>query len=724
MFRLLAAASALALTLPVAATANEGEIAKPHAPSMTYPETRREDLVETIFGQDVADPYRWLEQDVRNSEEVAEWVERQSTFTANYLEQLPERDWFAAELARLLNYERVGTPEKAGDYLLYSYNPGLADQNVLMIKPADSAALDAKGKVLIDPSIWSDDGTVALAGWDASPGGRTLAYRMQEGGSDWNTLKFLDIESGVELADELNWLKVSGAVWIDDESFLYARFPAPEAGEDFQVRAENSMIYQHVMGQPQSADRLIYATPDNSDMEHSPWVSDDGRWAVIMSTDSTAFGNQLRVISLTDPEREPIVVSSTMEAQWVPVMVSGDKLLLKTDLDAPRYRIVSFDLSDPDAPVQDVIPQGEDNIVAVMAMGERLAVHTLQDVKSRLALYDLDGTLAADVQLPGIGSVDAMSGDEGQSEAWISFSSFNRPSEVLRLDLATGETSPASERALNFDPDAFVVEQVFYPSKDGTKIPMFIVKREDIVGPAPTLLYAYGGFNVSLTPGYSSTRMAWLQAGGVYALANIRGGGEYGSAWHEAATGPRRVNAFNDFIAAGEWLKANGVTGEKQLAIQGGSNGGLLMGVVTNMRPDLFDAVNAQVGVMDMLRFTRWGYGQSWTVDFGDPAVEDEFQVLRGYSPYHNIPETGVFPPILVTTADTDDRVIPGHSFKYAAALQHADLGDAPHLIRIETKAGHGAGKPISKIIEENADIEAFLAHWTRLVPGDNTAQD
>jgi prolyl oligopeptidase len=354
---------------------------------------------------------------------------------------------------------------------------------------------------------------------------------------------------------------------------------------------------------------------------------------------------------------------------------------------------------------------------AARVMGDRIVIDYLEDVKSRLRLFTLDGKPAGEVGLPGIGSVAGLSGEPGESEAWFGFSSFNRPPEVYRLDLATGDSRSIVDRTLGFDPEQFVVEQVFYPSADGTRIPMFIVKRADVTGPAPTLLYAYGGFNVSLPPSFSSTRMAWLQAGGVFALANIRGGGEYGSAWHDAARGPKRENAFADFIAAGEWLKANGITGKNQLAIQGGSNGGLLMGVVTNRRPDLFDAVNADVGVMDMLRFDRWGYGRAWAADYGFPDVEEDFHVLRSYSPYHNVPASGDYPAILVTTADTDDRVIPGHSFKYAAALQAADLGDAPHLIRIETRAGHGAGMPVSKIIEKNADVLGFLAHWTGLQP-------
>lgn len=719
---LLASAASIATTAHAQTasnqTATEGQMNEDSA-LPPYPETRREDIVDTIFGVDVADPYRWLETDVRNDKEVADWVDRQSSYTNAYLETLPERAWFSSKLGEVLDYERIGVPEKKGKLLFYSYNPGLADQDVLMMKAASGAVLDAKGKVLLDPNRWSEDGTVALAGWDASPGAKVLSYQVQEAGSDWNTIEFVDLATGEKLEDRIEWVKTGGARWIDDTSFVYSRFPEPATGEDFQVTNRDQQIWLHVLGSPQSADRMIYATPDRPAMLHGASISHDGRWMFISSSDGSTPGNELRILPVSDLSGEPIVVADTMDDEWSVVEAVGESIILRTDNDAPLYRLMKLDVSGSAPVLQELVAESGNNMNAARVMGDRIVIDYLEDVKSRLRLFTLDGAPAGEVDLPGIGSVAGLSGEPGEAEAWFGFSSFNRPGDVFSLDLENGESQSVIDRDLDFDPDAFTVEQVFYPSAGGVKIPMFIVKRADLQGPAPTLLYAYGGFNVSLTPGYSSTRMAWLQAGGVYAVANIRGGGEYGSAWHDAARGPKRENAFADFIAAGEWLKANGVTGEGQLAIQGGSNGGLLMGVVTNRRPDLFDAVNPAVGVMDMLRFDRWGYGRAWAADYGFPEVEADFHVLRSYSPYHNVPQSGDYPPILVTTADTDDRVIPGHSFKYAAALQAADLGDAPHLIRIETRAGHGSGKPISKVIDENADILGFFAHWTGLKPAE-----
>ena len=710
-------ATALSTTKPVQAQEPVPITNAKEASLPSYPETRRDDVVETIFGTNVADPYRWLEADVRNSADVADWVARQSPFTDAYLAKLNEREWFAAKLGEMLDYERFGIPEKKGGLLFYTYNPGLADQDVLLMKPLSGDVLDGNGQVLLDPNEWSDDGTVALAGWNPSAQAKILSYQVQEAGSDWNTIEFLDLATGQKLADRIEWVKTGGAQWIDDRRFVYSRFPEPAEGDDFQVANRNQQIWMHVLGQPQSADRLIYATPDRPAMLHGASVSADGRWLFIYSQDGSVPGNELRILPVEDLAAEPIVVADTMDHQWEVVEAVGDTVILRTDKDAPLYRLMSIDLSAGQPQVEELIAQGQHNMDAARVMGDRIVIDYLEDVKSRLRLFTLDGKPVGEVGLPGIGSVAGLSGEPGESEAWFGFSSFNRPPEVYRLDLATGDSRSIVDRTLGFDPEQFVVEQVFYPSADGTRIPMFIVKRADVTGPAPTLLYAYGGFNVSLPPSFSSTRMAWLQAGGVFALANIRGGGEYGSAWHDAARGPKRENAFADFIAAGEWLKANGVTGGNQLAIQGGSNGGLLMGVVTNRRPELFDVVNADVGVMDMLRFDRWGYGRAWAADYGFPDVEEDFHVLRSYSPYHNVPALGDYPALLVTTADTDDRVIPGHSFKYAAALQHAELGDSPHLIRIETRAGHGAGMPVSKIIGKNADVLGFLAHWTDLQP-------
>lgn len=680
-----------------------------------YPETRRDNLVESIYGVDVADPYRWLEEDVRNSSDVADWAKRQQAYTEHYLANLPERDAFANNLKHLLDYETFGSPDKRGDRLFYTYNPGLADQDVLMMQPASDVKLDGSGAVLLDPNKLSGDGTVALTAWEVSPSGRLLAFQTAQAGSDWTTLQVLDIDSGNLLPDRLVRLKGGAISWSDDSCFFYSRFPEPAKGEDFQVAARDMKIYRHCLGDPQSADAIFYETPDQPDLMHGATISVNGRWLIVSSSKAGALGNQLRAFDLANPSRDAITIAAGNKTIWHPVGTIGDRLYIKTDKDAPRYRLMAMDLGSDLPELGEVVAQAEGAIENVAIVDEHIAIDYLEDVKSRLQLYDAEGQATAEVSLPGIGAIGGLHVEPQGNRAWFSFSSFNRPSELFAFDVRTGESHSVIDRELMFDPAGVTTEQVFYPSADGTMVPMFIVRRADSTGPAPTLLYAYGGFNITLAPAYSSARMAWIQAGGTYALANIRGGGEYGSAWHRAAVGPKRENAFADFIAAGEWLKANGVAGKDQLAIQGGSNGGLLMGVVTNRRPDLFDAVNPQVGVMDMLRFDRWGYGKYWTSDYGDPANEEDFAVLMGYSPYHNVPAHGVYPPILVTTADTDDRVIPGHSFKYAAALQAADLGPAPRLIRIESKAGHGAGMPVSKLIANSADVLGFLARFTGL---------
>lgn len=704
----------LPLALIGAATVSTSAIAQ-DIPVPAYPETRTVDVVERLFGEQIADPYRWLEEDVRNSEEVADWVARQNAVTDAYLAQLPERGWFTDKLSRLLDYERFGTPYRKGNLVFYSYNPGLADQDVLMVKPAGGVVLDDEGKVLLDPNTWSEDGTIALGGWSPSKNAKVLAYAIQEAGSDWRRIEFLDLATGEKLDDTIVWTKNSSVSWVDDQSFFYVRYPEPAEGEDFQARAQNPMVYRHNLGEPQSADELVFATPDQPDLLHGIGTSKDGRLLFILSSDGSGTGNHLRIRSLADLTRDPVIVSDSMEHEWNVLGSHGDMVWLVTNHDAPLRRMVKLDMAT--AEMVTIVAEAEDNLEDVEILGDRIVANYLHDVKSQLKLFTLDGVPAGEVALPGIGSVGGMSGEIGEEDAWFTFSSFNRPADVFKLDLASGQTHSVVDRALGFDPESIKVEQVFYTSPDGTRVPMFIVRRADSTGPAPTLLYAYGGFGVTMNPAYSSTRMAWIQAGGTYALANIRGGNEYGTAWHDAARGPKRENAFADFIAAGEWLKANGITGPEQLAIMGGSNGGLLMGVVTNRRPDLFDAVVPQVGVMDMLRFDRWGYGRSWAVDYGYPDREEDFRVLRAYSPYHNIRDGVDYPAMLVTTADTDDRVIPGHSFKYISAVQAAELGDEPHLIRIETKAGHGAGTPISKTIEEYSDILGFIAHHTGLEP-------
>jgi prolyl oligopeptidase len=709
MSRIIALALAGAATIALATAPAAAQTA-----DIDYPETRATDTSEVLFGQTVADPYRWLENDVRTDPQVAEWVEAQNVVTDAYLETLPGTAWFKERLAELIDYERFGIPAKAGERYFYSYNSGLMNQSQYFVRDG----WDGEARLLLDPNQWSADNATALADTAPSKSGRYLAYAIQDGGSDWRNIKVLDVDTGEELADEIEWAKFTGISWIGDEGFFYSRFPESEEGQDFQSLNYNQKVYFHRLGTPQSADELVYETPEDREQGHGAGVSHDGRWAFISSSTGTDDRNELRVIDLTQRDSEgwtPRPLITGFDNSWSPIASTGDTVYFMTNKDAPRYRIVRADLAAETLEWEEVVAQSEEPIAGASIIGDRLVVEYMKDASSRAVYHDLDGKPTGTLDLPGIGSIGGLNGDPGDAETFYSFTSFNQPGAIYRLDVATGETSTFAEPEVAFQPDDYRVEQVFYDSKDGTRVPMFVVRHKDSTGPSPTLLYAYGGFNISLTPSFSPTRLAWLEAGGTFALANIRGGGEYGKEWHDGGRLNNKQNVFDDFIAAGEYLKANGYTTEDGLAIQGGSNGGLLVGAVVNQRPDLFDAGNAAVGVMDMLRFDRWTAGRYWVDDYGYPDREADFQVLRAYSPLHNIRSGVDYPALLVTTADTDDRVVPGHSFKYTAALQAADLGDQPQLIRIETRAGHGSGKPTDKVIDEYGDILAFLAQHTGL---------
>ncbi|OBX20527.1 prolyl endopeptidase [Erythrobacter sp. QSSC1-22B] len=709
MSRIIALALAGAATIALAATPGTAQTVTPD-----YPETRATDTSEVLFGQTVADPYRWLENDVRTDAQVAEWVEAQNVVTDAYLETLPGTAWFKERLAELIDYERYGIPSKAGERYFYSYNSGLMNQSQYFVRDG----WDGEARLLLDPNEWSADNATALADTAASKSGRYLAYAIQDGGSDWRTIKVLDADTGEEMADAIEWAKFTGISWIGDEGFFYSRFPATEEGQDFQSLNYNQTVYFHRLGTPQSADELVYETPDAREQGHGAGVSHDGRWAFVSSSTGTDDRNELRVIDLTSRASEgwtPRPLITGFDNSWSPIASTGDTVYFMTNKDAPRYRIVRADLTADTLEWEEVVAQSDEPIAGAAIIGDRLVVEYMKDASSRAVYHDLDGKPTGTLDLPGIGSIGGLNGDSGDAETFYSFTSFNQPGAIYRLDVATGERSTFAEPEVAFEPDDYRVEQVFYNSKDGTRVPMFVVRHKDSTGPSPTLLYAYGGFNISLTPSFSPTRLAWLEAGGTFALANIRGGGEYGKEWHDGGRLNNKQNVFDDFIAAGEFLKANGYTSEHGLAIQGGSNGGLLVGAVVNQRPDLFDAGNAAVGVMDMLRFDRWTAGRYWVDDYGYPDREADFAVLRSYSPLHNIQSGVDYPALLVTTADTDDRVVPGHSFKYTAALQAADLGDQPQLIRIETRAGHGSGKPTDKVIDEYGDILAFLAQHTGL---------
>jgi len=683
----------------------------------TYPETRRGDVVDMSFGEIIADPYRWLENDVRNDAEVADWVERQNAVTNAYLATLPARGWFRQRIAQLTDFERFSTPVKKGSRYFYTRNAGLQNQSPLYVRDG----LDGAPRVLIDPNAWAKDGATALSDWAPSPDGSKLLYSVQDGGSDWRILRVLDVATGKQIGEDISWAKFTSLAWVGEEGFLYSRFPKPEEGQDFQALNYNQAVWYHKLGTPQSADELFYATPEHKEYGHSAGVTSDGRWAIITSAIGTDAKYEVHVIDLAAKgERgwvaRPLVTG--FDHAWSVIDSVNGRIWVTTNKDAPRYRVLSANLDAPTIEWTEVVPEGEQPIDGASIIGDRLILSYLRDASSAARTFDLAGKEQAGIDLPGIGSVGYFSGQPGDAETFYSFSSFNRPATIYRLNVATGARSVFAEPKLAFDPAAFAVEQRFYASKDGTRVPMFIVRRADVAKsgkPVPTLLYGYGGFDVPITPGFSASKLAWVEAGGAYVVANIRGGSEYGKAWHDGGRLNNKQNVFDDFIAAGEFLKAQGIATANGLAVQGGSNGGLLVGAVVNQRPDLFAAGNPQVGVMDMLRFDRFTAGRYWVDDYGYPDKEADWRVLRAYSPYHNVRQGTPYPALLVTTADTDDRVVPGHSFKYTAMLQAANLGPKPQLIRIETRAGHGSGKPTDKAIEEAADVMAFLAQGTDL---------
>jgi prolyl oligopeptidase len=702
----LASTALVMLTLPAALQASGAAV--------SYPETERVGVVDPQFGVEVADPYRWLEDDVRVNPKVADWVSRQNAATDAYLAGLPARAAFAKRMTSLFDYERFGTPRKAGNRYFYTRNDGLQAQSVLYVREG----LTGEGRPLIDPNGWAKDGATALGEWEPSPDGKYLLYAVQDGGTDWRIVRVLDVATGKDASDEIRWVKFSGLTWAKDGSgFFYSRFPEPAEGAKFQSLNQDHAVYFHRLGTTQKADTLIHATSDRPKLNHSAQVTDDGKYLLVTSSEGTdeRFGLTLYPLNKRGAGK-PVKLVSDFANNWEYVTNKGSQFIFLTNQGAPRQRLVRMDIKRRMAPVE-LVAESSGTLVGASAVGARIILSYLGDAKSDARMVTMDGKPAATITLGAIGSASGFGGKPGDPETFYAFSSFARPTTIYRLDTVTGKSSVFAEPKLTFNPDDFSVEQHFYASKDGTRVPMFVIAKKgvDRSGGSPTLLYGYGGFNISMTPGFSPTRLAWVDKGGVLAIANLRGGGEYGKAWHDAGRLSNKQNVFDDFIAAGEYLIAKGITKKDGLAIEGRSNGGLLVGAVVNQRPDLFAAALPGVGVMDMLRFDRFTAGRYWVDDYGYPNREQDFRTLLSYSPYHNI-RTGVsYPAIMVTTADTDDRVVPGHSFKYTAALQAADIGSKPHLIRIETRAGHGSGKPTDKVIAEFADMYAFIAAHTGL---------
>jgi prolyl oligopeptidase len=676
---------------------------------MLHPETRRVDVVEQHFGRSVADPYRWLENDVRSDPEVADWVAAQNAATDAHLRTLPAREVFRARLRTLFDHERVTIPHRRGGRYFYTRNAGLENQAVLRVREGDG------DRVLVDPNRWPGDGTTALAEWAASEDGTRVAYAVQEDGSDWRTIRVLDVGTGEMLADEVRWARFTTIAWAKDGAgFFYARYPTPEAGAALRAGLTGHAIHFHRLGTSQADDRLLHATSDRPELLHQFELTEDGRYALLYSTPGL-LGRSLAVVDLAGEDWQPRVLFETFDDEWHLVGSTGTRLLLLTTQGAERRRIVALNLAEADPSLEEVVAEDAAVVNDAKLLGGRLLVAYLVDARAEVRRFWPDGSPDGAVELPGLGTAGGFRGDPEGPEAFFAFTSFDAATTVYRYDVAARARTVWAEPKAAGDLGRIVVEQRFCTSKDGTRVPIFVVRRGDTARPAPTLLYAYGGFGISMAPFYSPAWTAWVEQGGIVTIANVRGGGEYGRAWHEAGRRERKQTVFDDVIAAAEHLIAEGITPADGLAIQGESHGGLLVGAVVNQRPELFAAALPGVGVMDMLRFDRFTGGQLWVGEFGSPRDEAGFLTLLAYSPYHTIAAGKRYPAILATTADTDDRVVPLHTFKYVAALQAAEIGPRPRLVRVETRAGHGMGKPTDKAIDEVADLWAFAARWTGL---------
>lgn len=672
-----------------------------------YPKAKKVDQVDDYHGVKVSDPYRWMEDTA--SADTQSWIEQQNKITDAYLATIPEREKIKARLTELWNYERIGAPSKIAEgFYLYSKNDGLQNQSVLY----RSKSINDPGEVFFDPNKLSADGTVALSGSSFTDDGKLWAYGIAKSGSDRTEWKIKNLETGEHLTDTLRPNRQGGVSWLKDNSgFFYNRFPDAAAGAELKVASKFPKIYFHKLGTSQDEDKLIYERPDDGELFVGGFVTEDGKWFVINVTKGTQRMNEVHFKNLSDPNSPIIPLVNDRSNSWSFVGNDGPVFYFRTDKDAERGKLVGVNVLARARIWKDIIPQADETLNGVQMINDQFVANYLKDAYTKIKIFEKDGKFVRDVELPGIGTAGGFGGRQKDTETFYTYSSYNAPPTIYRYDMKTGKSTLFRQAKVKFDPNAFEVKQVFYPSKDGTKVPMFIVHKKGIKldGNNPTLLYGYGGFNINQTPGFSVARLPWLEMGGVYAVANIRGGAEYGKSWWANGARLKKQNTFDDFIAAGEWLIANRYTSNKKLAIQGGSNGGLLVGAVLNQRPDLFGAALPAVGVMDMVRFTEFTVGAAWKSDYGDPKDPTDFKVLYAYSPLHNVKAGANYPATLVTTADTDDRVFPAHSFKYTAALQAAQGGKAPILIRIETKAGHGAGKPTTKQIEEQTDIYGFL---------------
>lgn len=678
-----------------------------------YPETKKVDQVDTYFGVEVPDPYRWLEDD--NSEETAQWVDAQNKVTSQYLSLIPYRDKIKQRLKEVWNYEKVYTPFQNGGYYFFEKNDGLQDQDVLYIQES----LDSEPRVILDPNKLSEDGTVALTNVEVSMDGKYLAYGIARGGSDWNEIFVKNIETGEQLDDHIQWVKFSGISWYND-GFFYSRYPKPEEGSELSVSNINKKLYYHKLGTPQSEDEIFYENPEHPERNLYAETTEDQQCLVLYESESTS-GNAMYMKDLTKEDSQFVPIAEGFENDYYMVGKMDNKILIYTNDNAPMYRLISVDIENPNLDeARTIIPEKEYVLDDCSLAGGKIIAHYLKDAHSKLEVYAPDGAFVREIGLEGLGTVTSFRGKKDNPVAFYSYTTYTRPRVIYKYDIENDKTEVFFESDIDFDPSKYITEQVFYKSKDGTEVPMFIVRKKDIPldGSNPTLLYGYGGFNVVYTPTFSVSRMIWLENGGIYVNANIRGGGEYGKKWHEAGTKLQKQNVFDDFIAAAEYLINEKYTSPEKLATYGGSNGGLLIGAVINQRPDLFKVALPMVGVMDMLRYHKFTIGMAWATDYGTSEDNEEmFKYLYEYSPLHNISAEKDYPAVMVFTADHDDRVVPAHSFKYIATLQEKYKGNNPVLIRIETKAGHSAGKPTSKQIEEAADMWSFIFYNLGIEP-------
>jgi prolyl oligopeptidase len=683
-----------------------GPTAVPHE-KLVYPVTAKTNQVDDYHGTKVPDPYRWLEDD--NAPATKAWVEAQNKVTFAYLEKIPQRKAIEQRLTELWNFERFGVPDKEGGRYFLMRNDGLQNQSVLFTM----ASLTAEPQLLLDPNTLSADGTVALTSYHISDDGNLMAYGISRAGSDWQEWRVRDVQTGKDRQDEVKWVKFSGASWTKDgKGFFYSRYDEPKEGTALTVANYNQKMFYHKLGAPQAEDALIYQRPDHKDWGLGGGVTDDGRYLIIRVSQGTDRRNRLFYRDLQTPDSPVVELLNNFDASYGFIDNVGTVFYFRTDLDAPRGKIIAIDVTKPErANWQVIVPQAAERLQGVSLVNDQLVAEYLKDAQSDVRIYGRDGKLVRRVELPGIGSAAGFGGKRSDTETFYAFTSFTSPATIYRYDLKTGTSTVFRQPKVKFNPADYETKQVFYQSKDDTKVPMFITAKKGLKldGNNPVYLYGYGGFDISLTPSFSPANLAWLEMGGVYAVANLRGGGEYGEDWHQAGMKLKKQNVFDDFIAAAEWLIGDKYTRKEKLSIGGGSNGGLLVGACVTQRPDLYGATLPAVGVMDMLRFHKFTIGWAWTSDYGSADDADEFKALYAYSPLQNIKPGTKYPPTLITTGDHDDRVVPAHSFKFAATMQAAQSGDNPVLIRIETRAGHGAGKPTSKQIEEAADKWAFL---------------